>query len=201
MKIAICPGHYPEAPGAYNEKFNLYEHFEAIKVCQYLSEFLKNENHIVEVFQGKLKDKVEQINKGNFDLALDIHFNADYDHLDPHDEDDRRGTGCMVMYCPGVDTYGKPEPITPRRHQANKMSYVISRSLGMKNHGGRPGWYWGSNPPKSKDYFLKHTNCPAFIPEPLFIDNNKDAEWLVEEKHSSVAEAIARGIQAITELL
>lgn len=203
-KIAICPGHHLRAPGAVNERYSLNEHMEARKVIQHLVTLLSE--HEVRIFIGRLTEKVQMINQWNPTLAIDLHFNADADHLDPHDLNDSRGTGCMVMYCPRASSYEDKEPQSERRKQASTMSKIIAKELHVRNHGARPGWYWGrldeNGNPTHKDYFLVHTNCPAFIPEPLYIDNNADAKkWLVSNKHDKIAEALYKGIVEVLNMI
>jgi len=192
IKIAICPGHTESAKGAINKRHGLNEHDEAWQVCLAMADVLKVNGYDVHLISGKLSEKVARINAGSFDLALDIHFNADDDHLDPDDFDDSRGHGCMVMYCPGSDM---------RKEQAGIMSKRMAQFLGNGDLGGREGWYWGgSHPGTIKDYFIRSTNCPAFIPECGYIDNNGFAEkWLVPNHHADLAAAIASGIMAINK--
>jgi len=194
--IVLCAGHTPEATGAVNAKYNLNEYSEALVIVECMVDILKDLDYQVTTMTGKLRDKVDFINEYKPDLALDIHFNADYDHLDPYDNDDTRGCGCMVMYCPKQSRYGGVEPLNyNRKEQAITMSRVMSNVIKAKDLGGRQGWYWGSNPPKDKDYFLRKTTCPAFIPELGYIDNNKFCEdWLLANRHYELAEAIVRGI-------
>ncbi len=195
MKIAICAGHHEDAKGAENTRYNLNEYDEACKIIPFLETELIAMGHSISILSGRLGSKVRKINAGNFDLALDLHFNADYDHLDPDDLDDERGHGCMVMYCPKAFNYGDAEPQSTRRSQANQMSAAMSGVIENRNLGGRPGWYWGNNPPEKKDYFLRKTNCTAFIPEFGYIDNNGFAStWLVDaERHAKSAQAVAEG--------
>ena len=198
MKIAVCAGHEDKARGATNRRHGLTEHGEAKKILTPLMLQLVSQGHQVTNIQGSLSEKVKLINEGDFDLALDLHFNADADHLDPEDLDDSRGHGAMVMYCPRADQYRKPEPASQCREQADAFSFAMSAYLGGHDRGGRPGWYWGSNPPTAKDYFLRKTNCMAFIPEPGYIDNNAFAEkWLVAGRHDQIAAAIALGIEEL----
>ena len=197
MRIALCPGHHEDAKGAGNAKYDLNEYDEANKLVPLIVTDLMAKGHTVSVFKGKLSEKVEQINAGGFDLAIDLHFNADNDHTDPFDHDDSRGRGCMVMYCPGV---------LSRKYQAQGISREISHAMGSENLGGRAGWYWGSGvedgKPTKKDYFLEHTNCPAFILEPLYIDNNAEAErWFLSTGQDRVlANAITEGVEFYTFL-
>ena len=203
MKIAICRCHKPSAKGAINKKYNLNEYDEAEKVNVHLVRMLIDAGHEVHSFEGSLTGKVHKINAGRFDLAIEPHFNADYDHLDPNDCDDSRGRGAMVMFCPRAKTYYDKEPLSDRRDQASLMSRAFSRKLGNPDLGGRRGFYWGpetldaNGKPTLKDYFLRKTNCPAFIPEPGYIENTGDwTEWLVSTKHHGIAQAIADGVKA-----
>jgi N-acetylmuramoyl-L-alanine amidase len=205
MKIALCAGHHQESKGAVNKKHNLNEFDECTKVLNELAKMLVDDGHEVHAFSGTLTDKIKQINGNGFDLALDLHMNADYDHLDPDDFDNSRGHGCMVMYHPAANHYTDREPDSKRQKQADNMAYGISMYMGTRNLGGRPGWYWGAldnlGHPKSKDAFTRLTDCPAFIPEPGYIDNNGFAEkWLVANRHGQIAEAIAQGIRFVGDL-
>lgn len=180
MKIAICAGHHKDRKGAVNEKHNLNEYDEACKVIPHLVDILTDAGHSVSVFSGRLPGKIANINKHSFDLAIDLHFNAAT----------YKGRGCEVMYVPGS---------TKRRDQAAKMSIEMALYMNLRNRGAKQGWYWGGENPGTKpDAFLSRTNCAAFIPEPLFIDNDTEVEyWLVAGRHNQIAEAIALGVESI----
>jgi len=195
--IAIFPGHHPDDKGAINKNHGLNEHDEAVKIIAHAMPMLEERGFDVTTYTGRLSKKIELVNAGDFDLAIDLHFNADYDHLDPDDLDDSRGTGCMVMHCPYAKVYGDPEPLSARRKQADDMSLAMAGIIGNINRGARPGWWWNTNPPKHKDGFLVRTNCAAFIPEFGYIDNNYFAErYLVAGKHKLLAEALVIGVEA-----
>ena len=178
MRIAICPGHHKAAKGAVNALYNLNEHDEAVKVVNALEAILRDQEHDVTVITGRLSEKIAQINKGHFDLALDIHFNAGGGH------------GCEVVHFPGS---------LRRREQAADMSHAIAIYMNVHNRGAKEGWYMGgSNPGTKPDAFVQQTNCPAFIIEPCFIDNNNEAAyWLEAGRHGQIAEAIAYGISEL----
>ena len=179
MKIALCAGHHKDRKGAVNKKYDLNEYDEALKVVIPLTEILLNNGHPVSTFSGKLSQKIANINKYDFDLVIDLHFNAG------------GGRGCEVVHVPGSDT---------RHDQADDMSREIALYMNLRNRGAKEGWYWGgANPGTKPDAFVTQTNCPAFIPEPLFIDNDKEVEyWLVAGRHEQIAEAIALGIEVIS---
>jgi len=178
MKIAICPGHHPLRSGAKNTKHSLNEHREAKHVVYALAEILKDEGHQVSIFTGTLSQKIAKINHGSFALALDIHFNAG------------GGRGCEVVHVPKSEY---------RHAQAANMSRIIATELHVRDRGAKEGWWQGGSHPGTKpDAFVTQTNCAAFIPEPLFIDNDSEVEaWLVTGQHGAIAEAIASGVRAV----
>ena len=174
MKIAICPGHHAAAKGATNRTHKLNEYDEAAKVIPYLTQELVNKGHEVTVVTGLLSKKIKKINAGGFGLAIDLHFNAGGGH------------GCEVVYCPGSEL---------RARQADIFSAQIADVLDLKDRGGKEGWYQGGVEP---DAFVSQTNCPAFIPEPLFIDNDEEVKkWFVGRQHATIARAVACGIVAV----
>ena len=180
MKIALCAGHHKDRKGAVNKKHNLNEYDEALKVIIPLTEILLKNGHPVSTFSGRLSQKIANINKYDFDLAIDLHFNAST----------YVAKGCEVMYVPGSET---------RRGQAEVMSQEIALYMNLRDRGAKEGVYWGGENPGTKpDAFLSKTNCAAFIPEPLFISNDKEAAyWLVAGRHDQIAEAIANGIEGV----
>lgn len=178
MKIAICPGHHAAAKGAVSRAHKLNEYDEAAKVIPYLMQELINRGHQPEAVTGLLSKKIKKINNGEFGLAIDLHFNAGGGH------------GCEVVYCPGSAV---------RARQADIFSAQIASVLGGKDRGGKEGWYQGGDNPGTKpDAFVSQTNCPAFIPEPLFIDNDEEvSKWLVGRQYATIARAVAKGIVAV----
>jgi N-acetylmuramoyl-L-alanine amidase len=192
--IVICPGHHQGARGAKNAQYNIYEHDVAYRVSGLVVDALRRAGYAVEMVEGRLRQKVQRINtlyaSDGVDLALDIHFNADYDHLDPHDYNDARGHGCMVMFNPGMEK---------REEQASAMSKVMAKVVGSKDHGGRPGWHWKEGERVGKNYFLEKTHCPALIPELCYIDNNGEYERFLssEDRLHISAMAIVEGVMEL----
>lgn len=181
MKVAICAGHHKGATGAKNEAHSINEHIEALLiVCDPVLQDCT-------VIHGTLREKIAAINAGGFDLAIDLHFNAG------------GGKGCEVLYNPG-------NPV--RYRQAARMSSVIASALGVNDRGAKAGWHKMDAPgvvdypgdvdgDEHKDAFLSQTNCPAFIPEPIFIDNNDEVErFLLNDKHHLIALALKQAIES-----
>ncbi len=187
MKLAICPGHTQNRPGAKNRKYKLNEHQCALHVVRNFIE-LAPKDWEVQTFIGSLRGKVQAINSENFDLAIDVHFNAD---PETEDADNTKGHGCGVVYYPKS---------IKRRNNAQKFSGVMAQYLGEHNIGAIPGYYWGGKTPGKKlDYFTSKTRCPSFITEQGFIDNNAFAEkFLLDETgYYKLATALIKGIEAI----
>jgi len=178
-QIAICAGHYKERHGATNKKHGINEHDEATKVVACLFDILVSFGYDVSIFSGRLSDKIRSINSGNFKLALDVHFNAGGGH------------GCEVVHVPDS---------IHRTMQATDFSHEISASMGIKDRGAKNGWWFGKlrdGKPYIKDAFVSETNCPAFIPEPLFIDNDEEVEkWLIIGRHREIAQPIANWVKS-----
>jgi len=190
MRIALCPGHHPEKPGARNLRYGLTENFVAKKIIRMLEDLLRGQGHEVSVFEGRLSEKVRKINLGTngrkFQLAIDLHFNAD---AETDDTDDKKGHGVMVMHYPSS---------AARKAQAGAMSSRIAEKLSERDLGPRRALYWGgSNPGTKPDYFVDKTNCPAFIPEPGYIDNNAFCKkFLLDKKgHLRIAKALYDAIE------
>lgn len=199
MRLVICAGHHIGAKGAENKQYNLNEHDVMKMVALALHGLRADLGDDVHLVSGTLGHKIRQVNELHdavpVDLALDLHFNADADHLDPNDYDDTRGDGVMVMYMPGSDL---------RRKQARLMASTLSTRLMERDLGARPGWWWGKVGPDGQpiypDGFLAKTKCPAFIPEPGYIDNNGAAERLILTGNwFKVAEALSVMCQAYKE--
>lgn len=174
-RIAICPGHHKLSGGAINRQYDLNEYAKSKQIVLLVEEILSQYGMQVFVIEGRLREKVPEINRLHAEkpitLAIDVHFNADADHLDSNDFNDSRGNGCMVMYNPGNNS---------RMTHAALFSQVMAEHMHEKNMGAREGWWWGkvdeNKRPIYKDYFLRKTHCPALIPEPGYIDNNGFAE-------------------------
>ncbi len=80
MKVALIVGHNKNETGAYSQHLKSSESDFFNKVC----EIIKRKAPSVDVFQredkngytAEMKPMIEQINKGGYDLALEMHFNA-----------------------------------------------------------------------------------------------------------------------------
>lgn len=159
MKIAICPGHSESSPGI--KKSGLVEHTECKKIATKVVELLKDKNFEVQLVEGKLLDKVEFINKNNFNLAIEI-------HLEDHEDKCIRGSSSYYMM---------------RDSEARRLAEALSSSCALVlksiNNGPKVGWFNKISPTsnessKSKpkiDLFLAKIEPVSVIICPFHISN------------------------------
>jgi N-acetylmuramoyl-L-alanine amidase len=176
MRVAISIGHYPESPGAKSAS-GKDEHALVAPVAGFLIRYLHEagvEAHLVPT--GRLGAKVDWVNRGSgvaFDLALELHGNADPD-------EDGHGSpvadGCETLYCTGS--------VSGERY-AESIQSVMARRLGARDRGAKAARF----------YWLRKTVCPAVIVEPVFIDSAQGEE-IISSNPAAVADAISRGVLA-----
>jgi len=170
-RIAIGVGHY------LGEPTREYEYPANDKVAALLHSILTVNGYQADIFHGELPQKVEAINQFTPDIALDIHFNR----LEWPYNRQRFGAGYEVCVWQG-SVYGKL--------LAAQILKSFDERLPFERRGNG---IW-----ERKDlYFLKHTRCPAAIPEPLFLDNPFEEPFLKTKRgYEFVATALFLGINS-----
>jgi hypothetical protein len=161
MKIAISAGHYPDRPGAvYNGH---HEHLEAVLIAGWVIYILQQLGARAWLIgAGRLREKVEAINAGGFDCAVEVHLNTG------------GGSGCETLFCPGS---GKGNDLA-----GSIQRHIVTRTL-LPSRGIKEGWYRMDRPgvvdypgdedgDETVDFFLRKTSCPAVIAEPFFLDGD-----------------------------
>jgi len=158
MRVALSLGHNPDAPGAGHN--GLVEHTSLARLFGHvLFELLSKDIKTYIVPTGSLSTKVDFINNGNYDLAMELHLNAD---PDPDEAGDPVAEGCEVICYTGS---------RKGRKVADKLQTYIVNYLPVRDRGVKE---------RSDLKFLRDTNCPAVILEPEFIDNEENIEWVVD---------------------
>lgn len=159
MKIAICPGHSEASPGI--KKLGLVEHAECKLISIEVANLLKNLGIESEIIEGSLIEKVEHINRNQFDLAIEI-------HLEDNVDKNIRGSSSYYMM---------------RDAEARRLAEALSSSCALVlksiNNGPKVGWFnkvgpSGTEPTKSKpkiDLFLSKVTCTSVIVCPFHISN------------------------------
>ena len=189
--VILSAGHHKDRKGKVSPHYPQFnEHDVAVSVIKDVVKELKKVGCNVGTVHGRLPSKVANINKKRPKLAVELHFNADDDHTDPMDKDNKRGHGCCVLYYPN-------NPV--RRLQAAAASHSIANVLYVRDNGAQEGWYWGDGKGEVPDYFLRKTICPSFILEPFFMDNEGEVrDFLVNNRHVDIVDAV---FDSVVELL
>ena len=172
MKIFINPGHAPDPiddPGAVNVRLGLKESLIARRIGERVATYLANVGYTVKVFQfDGLSQICDAANNWDSDLFVSIHCNA--------------ANGLAR----GTETFHAPY---------SAKGYLLARAIHQQIVGSIdvPYRYWDRGVKQAGYYVLKYTDMPAVLVETAFIDNDADAQLLVE-REDDFARAIARGV-------
>ncbi len=169
-KIAICPGHYKFQKGA--RVNGLIEYDETVVIADKLYTYLNDYAFCSAYFvAGSLRTKVKDINTKNFDLAIDIHLNS-----------------VTAKHVSGTETLHSGS--NNSMLLAEKIQDELVACFELVDRGMKKGYFEGNNK-KRLLYFLRATKCPAVIPEPLFMSNKFDLEYL---DHELISKCLGLGI-------
>jgi len=191
--IILSAGHDSKFHGCENPTFGIREHALALNICDLISERYRNNSrvffletdHMVETYRDDLDSldhKIAQINALHkltpVQLALEIHFNASPEHT---------AMGAECLYYRSKDG---------RRISAKGKAFCEIFQPLIEDFDGK---YDGR--PIKHFYtllFLRRTNCPAIIIEPLFLDNAQDAAIITtHDGRIRLVNAICRGIDQV----
>ena len=176
-KVFISAGHYPKRPGVQNKKLRLKEHFEAQKIIKLLvkKNDLQSPIELVEVPPVTLREKIDFIQSREFagSCAIEVHFNAFCSG---------QGEGIECLHYPGS---------SKGQFLAARLQDALSGLLPFPSRGLRD---------REDLYFISATSIPAVIVEPLFLDNDRAAGYLLYPRaHCLIAGALYAGICAYVQ--
>lgn len=162
-RVAVSAGHYAEKQGAVFDGVTEFD--ETVPWQTELIGMLREKGiETLYVEPQGLTGKVKQINAGNCDLAIEIHFNAGGLPTTK---------GCEILFYPGSKA---------GMEAARRIQLPLAKAMQTKSRGVKPGWYRMDRPgvvdfygdedgDEMPDYFLRATNCTALILEPEFIQH------------------------------
>lgn len=181
-KIALIIGHNPQNKGAYSEYLKISEYDFYSKVLDVLfkkyqeafklkDEFVKNIQDKITIFRvpntGYSKEMAEVVNtleKNNFELAIELHFNAAAEH---------KQHGNTVLYwhksIEGKKLAELFQEIMTSYTEVKKLDLIPIISL--KQNGA---------------YGIIKSKCPYILLEPFFGDNKIDTDKINIEKMAEV---------------
>ena len=172
MRAAIVIGHDKTSPGAYSPFLGMSEYLYNSEVASYLHEFCIYRRPIGGGYKTQMRLLAEQINKEDFDLVVELHFNM-FDGIA-----NEKGEGVETVSYPG-NTYTK--------ELGNKFCKLISEEYNTKSRGAKEGIKNGRG-----WHFLDMIATNAIIVEPFFGDELEAEKF---ENPGVYAEVIKRWLK------
>lgn len=154
MKIAIVIGHEKDRPGAYSPYLQMSEFAYNSEVAPYFSTIGADIYRRPEGggYKTQMRKLAEEINKKDYDLVIDLHFNSFEES-----EDQERVEGCEVLYYKG-NTY--TQMLGERICKAIEIEYKSNNRGAKPISSSNQRGYW----------FLYYMKAHAMILEPFFGD-------------------------------
>ncbi len=162
MRVAFVVGHTQKDKGAYSEHLKVSEwdfYNEVLSYIPYATVFHHDPN--IRSYTARVKNTAEKLNKVNFDLVIELHFNS----ATP------QANGCETLY------YFNSEK---SKSYAKKFSEVVNRwtSIKLRNNGLKALV-------NSKDRgfaSVYYPKAPTILIEPFFGSNQEDCRKIRDSK-------------------
>lgn len=157
MKVAVVIGHHEKSKGAYSKYFGLneWDFYRKVDLCLVgVDTFFHNPN--ISGYNTRIKDTANRINKGNYDLVIEMHFNS---------FKDSSANGCETLY------FYKSNKA---KEYALKFSNAISNATGIKLRNG--GLKALANTKDRGFASVYYTDAPTILIEPFFGSSNEDCK-------------------------
>ena len=175
MKICVTTGHSILKSGKNTSANGIKNEYKYNKsLAPKVVDLFKKEGHTVTLLQcpertlnestDEKSYKLPIVNKGNFDLCIELHLNAS----------NGQGYGAEVWYTSG----------TGGEYAARICDKL--HTIGFKNRG-KVKDYRGL-------YMLQKTNCPSVVVESFFCDNKNDCNIADNNSLDKMAKAIVEGV-------
>ena len=164
MRIAFVIGHHKKSKGALAKHFNLREwdfYNEVVKELGNVNVFHHDEN--ISGYNTRIKNTAKKVNKVDFDLVIELHFNR---------VSDPRANGCETLYY-FASKKGK--------QYALKFSEILTRETGIKSRNG--GLKALSNKNDRGFASVYYTKAPTIMLEPFFGSNESDCKKIQSPKN------------------
>lgn len=164
MKVAFVIGHHKKSKGALSKHFGLREYDFYKEVLSFLNEpsvFYHDEN--ISGYTTRIKNTASKINKVNFDLVIELHFNSAVHHS---------ANGCETLYYYRSDK---------SRDYAKQFSKIVASETGIKSRNG--GLKALTNRGDRGFASVYYTKAPTILIEPFFGSNDNDCKRIESTKN------------------
>lgn len=179
MKILVSIGHWPEKPGHSGPDWSEYSLLAPVAgFCIRELERLGHDAWIGPA--APLGKKIEWERAARYDLAVELHANAD---PDPDGPDDPVASGCEVLYFPNSAS---------AKDLAAKVSALLAAGIGEKDRGAKPGYLANGKPAA----WVFDTRSRALIVEFCFLDDVAGLEK-IRTQPELLGVALARALVAL----
>ena len=166
MKVAFVIGHHKNSKGALSKYFKLREwdfYNEVIRELGDVNVFWHDEN--ISGYTSRIKNTANKINKVNFDLVIEMHFNS---AVHPS------ANGCETLY------YYRS---AKSKKYAMLFSDIVTRETGIKSRNG--GLKALTNKKDRGFASVYYTKAPTILIEPFFGSNESDCKKIESPKNMS----------------
>ncbi len=157
MKVAIVIGHNEKSKGAYSKHFGLHEwdFYNKVNKCLFNAQTFWHDSTI-SGYISRIKDTANRINKENFDLVIEMHFNSSIHNS---------ANGCETLY------YYRSKKA---KEHAQRFSDLVNYKTGIKVRNGGLKALTNRNDRGFASVF--YTNAPTILIEPFFGNNESDCK-------------------------
>ena len=179
MKIAFVVGHHENAQGAKSEYFNQNEWAFYNEVLTELNTIIGNinvfyHNKNISGYTSRIKDTANRLNKLDFDLVIELHFNAAVP----------QANGCETLY------YFNSKK---GREYAQLFTDIVCDCTGIKSRGVK-----ALTNKKDRGFAsVFYPKAPVILIEPFFGTNKKDCELI--GSHKNMAYIVRDFLHSINE--
>jgi len=177
MRIALVVGHHEKSKGALSKYFGLREwdfYNEVVRELGNVNVFYHDEN--ISGYTSRIKNTASKINKIDFDLVIELHFNSAV-HTSAN--------GCETLYYYRSNKSMK---------YAQLFSKVVTENTGIKSRNG--GLKALTNKKDRGFASVYYTKAPTILIEPFFGSNESDCKKIQSPKN--MARIIKRFLENIT---
>jgi len=156
MKIAIVIGHHEKSKGAFSNFFGLAEFDFYNKVAEKLNgvSIFRHDSSIAS-YSSRILDTATRINKTEFDLVVELHFNS---FSNPN------ANGCETLFFERSELGRKYADIFSKK--VNECTGISLRNQGLKPLSKGDRGYAS----------VYHTKAPTILIEPFFGSNDSDCK-------------------------
>ena len=157
MKVAIVIGHHENSKGAFSKYFGLHEwdFYNKVNECLFNAKTFWHDETI-SGYTSRIKDTANRINKDNFDLVIECHFNSSVHNS---------ANGCETLY------YFKSKK---SKEYAQRFSDFVNYKTGIKVRNGGLKALTNRNDRGFASVF--YTTAPTILIEPFFGNNESDCK-------------------------